>query len=134
MKDQSQLADLMEATMRKIREMIDVNTIVGTPIKTDDGVTLIPISKVTFGFTAGGAEYASKNGQMTQNPNFGGGSGAGVNITPVAFLVVHGDTAKILNVNPPAGSSIDRVIEIVPDLFEKVKEFVSKKNDKKDYD
>jgi sporulation protein YtfJ len=123
----------MEATMRKIREMIDVNTIVGTPIKTDDGVTLIPISKVTFGFTAGGAEYASKNGQM-QNPNFGGGSGAGVQITPVAFLVVNGDSAKILNVNPPAGSSIDRVIEIVPDLIEKVKEFLSKKNDKQDKD
>ncbi|MDR0858428.1 MAG: GerW family sporulation protein [Oscillospiraceae bacterium] len=130
MKDQSQLADLMEATMRKIREMVDVNTIVGTPIKTDDGVTLIPISKVTFGFTAGGAEFASKNGQMTTSPNFGGGSGAGVSITPVAFLVVNGDNAKVLTVDPPSGSGIDRAFEALPDIIEKIKEIVSKKNDK----
>jgi sporulation protein YtfJ len=125
--DKHPLGDLMEGTMRKIREMIDVNTIVGTPIQTPDGVTLIPISKVSFGFTAGGGEYTSKNHQTGSPVQFGGGSGAGVNITPVAFLVVRGENAKIISVNQPASSSADRIIESAPEVIEKILDLFKKK-------
>ena len=114
------LGELMETTMKKIREMVDVNTIVGSPIQTPDGVTLIPISKVSFGFTAGGSEFVSKNKSPGDKNAFGGGSGAGVNITPIAFLIVRGDNARILSVTAPASSSVDRIIETAPELIEKV--------------
>ena len=86
--DKHPIGDLMEVTMRNIRNMIDVNTVVGQPITTPDGITLIPVSKLTFGFGSGGGDFTSKN-QNAGAPNpFAGGSGAGVNITPVAFLVI----------------------------------------------
>lgn len=126
------IGDLMEKTMQKIREMIDVNTIVGDPITTPDGTTLIPVSKVTFGFGAGGGDYAVKVKNPGEDNAFGGGSGAGVNISPIAFLVVRDGNVKLLNVNPPAGSTVDRVVELLPELIDKVKEFTAK--DKKDED
>ena len=92
------LSDLMRSTMDKIREMADTNTIVGQPITTPDGVTLIPISRVSMGFGCGGADYGK-----TQPKDFGGGSGAGVKIEPVAFLVIREGTARVLPVAmPPA--------------------------------
>ena len=118
----------METTMQKIREMVDVNTIVGEPIVTADGMTLIPISRVNFGFASGGSDFPSKNPQTDKN--FGGGSGAGVSIVPVAFLVVKGNSVKMLNVSPPASTTIDRVIELVPEVMDKVTEFINK--DKED--
>ena len=118
------IGELMETTMQKIREMVDVNTIVGEPIITADGMTLIPISRVNFGFASGGSDFPSKTPQTDKN--FGGGSGAGVSIVPVAFLVVKGNSVKMLNVTPPASSTIDRVIEMVPDVIDKVSEFINK--------
>jgi sporulation protein YtfJ len=113
--------------------MVDVNTIVGSPIQTPDGVTLIPISKVTFGFTAGGGEYTSKNG-VNAPPAFGGGSGAGVTITPIAFMVVRGTDAKILSVTPPASSSVDRIIEAAPSVIDKIADLIKKKTTKDERD
>ncbi len=115
------LVDLLGTTMAKIREMVDVNTIVGQPIVTADGSTIIPVSKVTFGFTSGGADY----GKEVQN--FGGGSGAGVNINPVAFLIVSPSGVKLLPVNPPAGNTVDRLVEMAPEVIEKIDSFFSKK-------
>jgi sporulation protein YtfJ len=112
--------------------MVDVNTIVGAPIQTPDGVTLIPISKVTFGFTAGGSEFVSKNRSPGDKNAFGGGSGAGVNITPIAFVVARGENVKILSVNQPAASSVDRIIENAPEVIEKI--IALFKKDKKDDD
>ena len=97
------IGDLMSTTMQKIREMVDVNTIIGTPIRTDDGITLIPVSKLSFGFASGGSDFMTKNQKPEADNAFGGGSGAGVNISPVAFLIVKGDTVKLLPVAPPAG-------------------------------
>jgi sporulation protein YtfJ len=115
--------------------MVDVNTIVGTPITTPDGVTLIPVSKVTFGFTAGGSEFAPKSKAPGDKNAFAGGSGAGISITPVAFLVVHGESAKVLSVNPPPGTSTDRIIESVPELIDKISGLIkSRKKDKDDSD
>lgn len=124
--DKHPIGDLMETTMQKIREMVDVNTIVGSPIVTADGITLIPISKVSFGFASGGSDFQTKHQQQGQNNAFGGGSGAGVNIVPVAFLVVKGSSIKLLNIAPPASSTVDRIIEMVPEVIDKVSELMNK--------
>lgn len=124
--------DLMSTTMQKIREMVDVNTIVGQPINTADGITLIPVSKLSFGFASGGTDFVSKNHKPGENNTFGGGSGAGVNISPVAFLVVKGDSVRLLPVDPPAGTTVDRVIEMVPEVVDKVTDFLEKKKEDKE--
>ena len=124
------IGELMATTMQKIKEMVDVNTIVGTPIRTVEGITIIPVSKVSFGFGSGGSDFVVKNQQATDNHPFGGGSGAGINIVPVAFLIVNGESVKLLPVAPPAGGTMDRVVEMVPEVLEKVSEFFSKKKEK----
>lgn len=121
--------NLMETTMAKIREMVATNTVVGQPIVTDDGVTLIPVSKLSFGFASGGSDFAGKNQQTSKN--FGGGAGAGVNVVPVAFLVVKDGNVKIISVAPPAASTAGRVVEMVPDMFDKVTAYLDKKNEDK---
>lgn len=127
------ITDLMSTTMQKIREMVDVNTIIGQPIQAE-GMTLIPISKLSFGFASGGSDFAAKNQKPDANNAFGGGSGAGVNISPVAFLIVKEDSVKLLPVNPPAGNTVDRVVEMVPELVDKVTVFLdSKKQDKETF-
>ena len=125
------ISDLMATTMQKIREMVDVNTIVGTPIQTGDGVTLIPVSRLSFGFASGGSDFATKAQKPDAENSFGGGSGAGVNISPVAFLIVRGDNVKLLPVAPLAGSAVDRVVELVPEMFDKVTDYLEK-NKKED--
>ena len=125
--DKHPIGDIMEVTMQKIREMIDVNTIVGDPITTVEGVTLIPVSKVSFGFTSGGTDFHGKNQPQNANNSFGGGVGAGVHITPVAFVVVKGDSVKMMNVAPPVSSTIDRVIDVVPEVIDKVTDFVNER-------
>ena len=115
----------METTMEKIREMVDVNTIVGQPITTVDGTTLIPVSKVSFGFASGGSDFQSKS-PNAKDPNFGGGSGAGVNIVPVAFLAVYNGNVKVINITPPAASTVDRIIETAPEVIDKVKDLFKK--------
>ena len=126
------ISDLMSTTMQKIREMVDVNTIVGQPITTPEGMTLIPISKLSFGFASGGSDFVSKNHKPGENNTFGGGSGAGVNISPVAFLIVKGDSVRLLPVDPPAATTVDRVIEMVPEVVDKVTDFLEKKKEDKE--
>lgn len=126
-KKEKPLNDLMRSTMEKIHEMVDTNTIVGEPINTPDGVTLIPISKVSFGFGSGGGDYG------TTKQNFGGGSGAGVKIDPVAFLVIKDGTTRVLPVAIPPESTMDRVIEMVPDLMDKVENYFDKKKGKENF-
>ena len=128
---QHPIGDLMGATMQKIREMVDVNTIVGQPIQAGE-VTIIPVSKVSFGFASGGSDFTSKNQKTDADNSFGGGSGAGVNIAPIAFLIVKGDSVKLLPVAPPPGNSVDRVVEMVPELVDKVTGFIEKQQDKKE--
>lgn len=121
----SPLNDLMHATMEKIHEMVDTNTIVGEPITTPDGVTLIPISKVSFGFGSGGGDY----GKTAPKENFGGGSAAGVKIDPVAFLVIKDGATRVLPVAVPPVSTMDRVVEMVPDIMDKVEKYFDKKQE-----
>ena len=119
------LGNIMEVTMSKIREMVDVDTVVGNPITTPDGITLIPISTVSFGFASGGAEFPIK-----ENEGFGGGSGAGVKITPIGFLVIKEGNVRMINISPPAGTTVDRLIELLPDVMDRVQTFIddNKKN------
>lgn len=125
MEKKSPLCDLMRSTMEKIHEMVDTNTIVGQPITTPDGVTLIPISKVSFGFGSGGGDYGK-----APKENFGGGSGAGVKIDPVAFLVIKDGATRVLPVAVPPVSTLDRVVEMVPDIMDKVEKYFDKKEAK----
>ena len=124
----SQLNDLMQTAMEKVREMVDTNTIVGQPITTPDGVTLIPISKVSFGFGGAGGDYGK-----TQPKDFGGGSAAGVKIDPVAFLVLRDGITRVLPVAVPPVSTLDRVVEMVPDLMDKVEKYFDKKEAKETF-
>lgn len=123
--------DLMSTTMQKIREMVDVNTIVGQPITTPEGITLIPVSKVSLGFASGGSDFVSKNHKPGENNTFGGGSGAGVNISPVAFLIVKGDSVRLLPVTQST-STMDRVVDMVPEVVDKVTGYLEKNKENKD--
>ena len=126
MEKKSPLNDLMRSTLEKIREMVDTHTIVGQPITTPDGVTLIPISKVSFGFGSGGGDY----GKTAPKENFGGASAAGVKIDPVAFLIIKDGTTRVLPVAVPPVSTMDRVVEMVPDIMDKVEKYFDKKEEK----
>lgn len=123
--------DLMSSTMEKIKAMVDANTVVGQPIVTDE-VTIIPVSRVSFGFASGGSDFASKNQKPGADNAFGGGSGAGVNVDPIAFLIVRGDNVRLLPVMPPPGGAIDRAIDMVPEVVDKITNFVEKQQEKKD--
>lgn len=129
MEKQHPIGDLMTTTMQKLREIADVNTIVGQPIQTGD-VTIIPISKLTVGFASGGSDFTTKNQKPEADNSFGGGSGAGMSLAPVAFLIVKGDTVKLMPVVPPAGTTVDRVVEMVPEVIDRVTDFIEKQQDK----
>ena len=120
------LSDMMMSSMGKIRDMIDVNTVIGAPIAAGD-VTLIPVSKLSFGFASGGSDFMTKNQKPEADNAFGGGAGAGVNITPVAFLVVRGESVRMLPVAEPASTSMDRLIEQLPDLLDKAEHLLKQK-------
>ena len=119
---------LMFTAMNSIKDMIDVNTIIGDPIQASNGIVVIPISKVSFGFAAGGSEFKGetvdeynkkdKDEQIQYRLPFGGGAGAGVSISPVAFLVIQGNVVKLMPVNH--STSFDRLLDYIPDLFEKL--------------
>lgn len=123
------IGDLMEKTMARIREMVDVNTIVGSPITTVDGITLIPVSKVSFGFAAGGSDFQTKNGKDGAPDAFGGGSGAGVKIEPVSFLVIRDGSVRMISANANEQNSVEKFIDAMPDIIDKVKEVLPKKKD-----
>ena len=129
MEKQHPIGDLMTTTMQKLREIADVNTIVGKPILAGE-ITIIPISKLTVGFASGGSDFTSKNQKPEDDNSFGGGSGAGMNLSPVAFLIVKGDSVLLMPVAPPPGTAVDRVVEMVPDVIDKVTGFIEKQQDK----
>ena len=117
------LPNMLENTIAKIREMVDVNSVIGTPITTPDGVTIIPVSKVSVGFGGGGSDFVSKNVNKQENP-FGGGAGGGVNVTPIAFLIIKDGMVRMLPVAAPANTTPDRIVELVPDVLDKVVNFI----------
>ena len=124
------LSNMIENTLSKIKDMISVNDVVGTPITTPEGVTIIPISKVSVGFGGGGSDFVSKNANKQENP-FGGGVGGGVNVVPVAFIIINGDSVRMMPVAAPANTTADRVVELVPDVLDKISAFVETHTEKK---
>jgi len=124
------LPNMLDNTIAKLREMIDVNSVVGTPITTADGVTIIPVSKVSVGLGGGGSDFVSKNVNHQENP-FGGGVGAGIKVTPVAFLIVKDGNVRMLPVAAPANTTADRIVELVPDTLDKIAAFIDSRTEKK---
>ena len=111
------IGSLMDTTMEKIKEMIDVNTIIGEPITSPDGTLIIPVSKVSYGFAAGGSDLPTKK----ENTDcVGGGSGAGVTIQPVAFLTVYQGDVRLVSVDQEEGTA-DKLVNMIPDVLKKVK-------------
>lgn len=124
---QHPIENLMMTAMTSLESMVDVNTIVGDTVTSPDGTIIIPVSKVCFGFAAGGSEFNSnKLNKFSENGNlpFGGGSGAGVNISPMAFLVVKDGNTKLLTMN--GVSPIEKLVDIVPDIVNKAEELIQK--------
>ena len=119
---------LMNVTMDKIRQMADSNTIIGKPIKTDDGTTILPVSRISFGFASAGTDFDGKN--AANKDLFGGGSGAGVNIQPVAFLVVKDGCVRTIQLSD-GSNTVDRALTMLPELVDKVSALL-KNEEKKD--
>ena len=119
------LPNMLENTIAKIREMVDVNSVVGTPITTPDGVTIIPVSKVSVGFGGGGSDFSAKSANA-ELP-FGGGVGGGVKVTPIAFLIVRGESVRMMPVASAPSTTADRVVEMIPDALDKITAFIDKK-------
>ena len=118
---------LMNVTMDKIRQMADSNTIIGKPIKTDDGTTILPVSRISFGFASAGTDFDGKN--AANKDLFGGGSGAGVNIEPVAFLVVKDGCVRTIQLSD-GSNTIDRALTMLPELVDKVSALLKKEEKK----
>lgn len=120
--------DLMDTTMQKIKEMVDVDTIIGKPITAADGTTIIPVSKVSYGFASGGSDFPSKK---EGKDCFGGGSGAGVSISPIGFLVIANGDVKMVTIENYSDST-DRIVGMVPEVIDKITGIFKK--DKKNAD
>ena len=123
------LPNMLDSTIAKIREMVNANTVVGEPITTADGVTIIPVSKISIGLGGGGSDFVSKNSNRHENP-FGGGAGGGVKITPIAFLVVKEGGVRMIPVATPANTTADRLVEMVPDTLDKIASFIDSRKEK----
>lgn len=121
------LPNMLDNTIQKIRELVDVNSVIGQPISTPDGVTIIPVSKVSVGFGGGGSDFINKSGG--ENP-FGGGVGGGVKVTPICFLIVKDGNVRMMPVAAPANTTADRIVEMIPDTLDKISAFVDSKTQK----
>ena len=115
------IKELMGTTMDKIREMVDVNTVIGDPITSPEGTVIIPVSKVTYGFASGGSDFPSK----TEKELFGGGAGAGITITPTAFIVIQNGDARLLHMVDNS-STANNLVKLVPEVFTQLTALFSK--------
>lgn len=120
--------NLMETALKNIRNLIDANTVIGDPIHAGNETTIIPVSKVTFGFGVGGSDFSSLD-KKEKEPNFGGGAGGGMNISPVGFLVVSPNNVRMINVDS-SNTPLDKLIDYAPEAIEKILSKFAKKEDK----
>ncbi len=126
MKEQS-AAGILGTTIEKIKDMVDSRTIIGEPIDAGEGIKVIPVSKVTYGFASGGTDFPTKSSKEL----FGGGGGAGVTLTPVAFLVINNGNVSVKYISEGPDASVERVVGMIPDLVDKLTEVVDKLKGKK---
>lgn len=117
------IGELMNNTMESVKNILKVDTVVGDPIYTPDGITLVPISKVSVGFGGGGVEF---NGKKAGDRPYGGGNATAVKIDPIGFLVIKEGTVRMINVTPPASTTVDRLIDLVPQVMDRVDNFIEK--------
>ena len=117
-----EITNVMNDAMNKIKELVDTNTVVGKPIMTPDDTMLIPLSRVSFGFASGGTEYPLKD-----KSGVGAGSGAGVKVEPIGFLVIQNGSVRLLNVTPPASGTVDRIIDMAPQVMDRIDQFLDKR-------
>ena len=126
--DNNPISELMQTTMDNVKKVLKVDTVVGDPIITPDGITLVPISKISLGFGGGGVEFNSKKAGEARP--YGGGNATGVKIEPIGFLVIKEGTVRMINVTPPASNTVDRIIDLVPQVMDRVDNFIAKQKDK----
>ena len=122
-KEKTSLSEMMETSMSKVREMVSSDTVIGQPITTPDGVT--SVSRLSFGFTCGGSDF----GKQVDGKNFAGGTASAVKVDPVAFLVVKDGVTRVMPVAIPAMGTADRIIEMVPQVMDRVESFLDKKKE-----
>ena len=120
------IGNMIDASLESIRKAADANTVIGDPIVTPDGTTVIPVSRVKLGFAGGGSEFSAK--QAGEPKPYGAGTGASVTVTPVAFLIFREGNCRVLPIPEPAANSVDRLIELVPDAVDKITALFSGKN------
>ena len=118
MENKQPLESLMDTTMDKIRQMVDVNTVIGTPVTSPDGTIIIPGSKVAYGFASGGSSFVAKS--SPSKDLFGGGTGAGVTINPIAFIVISNGDAKVVSIDTPNSGVAEKALAMAPDLIDKI--------------
>ncbi|MBP2033712.1 sporulation protein YtfJ [Clostridium algifaecis] len=126
------IENLLKSTMENLKDMIDVNTIVGDAIESKDGSLIVPISRVSFGFASGGSEFNTENeDESKSNYPFGGGSGAGVTVKPIAFLVTKGDSVRLLSLNQ--NNTYDKIVDSIPQIMQFAKEMMCSKKTNDNY-
>ncbi len=118
------ISDLMQTTMDNVKNILKVDTVVGDPIYTPDGITLVPISKISVGFGGGGVEFTGK--KAGSDRPYGGGNATGVKIEPIGFLVIKEGNIRMINITPPANNTVDRMIDLVPQVMDKIDSFIEK--------
>lgn len=121
MKENSAAAGILASTIEKVRDLVDTSTIIGEPIYAEGGMTIIPVTKVTYGLGTGGSDFPSKNGKEL----FGGGGGVGVTITPVAFLVIHNGEVSLKHITA-YDNAAERIVNLVPEMFDKITSLTKK--------
>ena len=121
------IGELMQTTMENVRNILQVDSVVGDPIVTPDGITLVPISKISIGFGGGGVEFGPKRKDGPQP--YGGGNATGVKIEPFGFLVIKDGVVRMINVTPPANNTVDRIIDLVPQVMDRVDAFIAKQKE-----
>ena len=128
MENKQPLESLMGVTIEKIKQMVDVNTVIGAPVAAPDGTVIVPVSKVSYGFASGGSSFIAKSA-----PNkdlFGGGTGAGVSINPIAFIVISKGSAKVLRIDTPNSTVAEKALALAPDLVDKITAIFNKEENK----
>ncbi len=137
MEESNKMREMIDASLSNIKNLLDANTIIGDPIVTESGTTIIPVSKISVGYVSGGLDYNKKKGEKDQDKNapanFGGGGGTGISVSPVAFIVINGEgKAEMLNIassgSPDAASQIVNLVDRSPEIIEKIKGIFKKKD------
>ena len=122
------IGKLMETTMENVKNILRTDTVVGDPITTPDGITLVPVSKISVGFGGGGVEFGTPRKNGTQP--YGGGNATGVKVDPIGFLVIKDGVVRMVNVTPPANTTVDRIIDMVPQVIDRVESFINSQDEK----